>query len=67
MAKKRLTDEEAFELLVKEHTKAGLAKAAGLSNQRSAWRWKTIPHKHARKIADALGLPMSRVLPSISD
>lgn len=61
---KRQTDEQAYQALVEKYGKAALTRAAGLNNRQSADRWKTIPLKHARAIAEALGIPKERVLPS---
>jgi hypothetical protein len=61
---KKITDEQAYQALVEEYGKAALTRAAGLKNRQSADRWSTIPLKHARKIAEALGIPKKRVLPS---
>lgn len=63
--RKQLTDEQAFKALVTLYTKAGLAKAAGLKNRQSATRWTKIPVKHASRVADSLGIPKRKVLPSV--
>lgn len=61
---KKLTDELAFQALVEKYGKAALTRAAGLKNRQSADRWTKIPLKHARAIAESLGIPKRRVLPS---
>lgn len=60
-----MTDEQAFKALVETHGKAGLAAAAGLRSRQAATRWTKIPHKHAVKVSESLGIPKSKVLPSL--
>lgn len=62
---KKITDKQAYARLVKKYTKAGLAEAAGLKSRQSATRWTAIPLKHAVRIAKSLGIPKSKVLPSL--
>jgi hypothetical protein len=65
MTKKKPTDEQAFAALVETYGKAALAQAAGLKSRQAATRWTKIPHKHAINIATSLGIPRSKVLPSL--
>jgi lambda repressor-like predicted transcriptional regulator len=62
---KKMTDREAATALLEKHGKAGLARAAGLKHRQSADRWtEAIPMKYAKRIAESLGIPKSKVLPS---
>jgi hypothetical protein len=63
---KKMTDREAAQRLLKKYGKAALTRAAGLKHRQSADRWtEAIPAKYVVAISKNLGIPKSKVLPSL--
>lgn len=64
MTKIKMTDEEALELVFDRINGNALAKALGI-NRQSIYLWKKVPVHHARAVAQATGLDLDKVLPSV--
>lgn len=64
--KPKISDEEAFALILKKCHRAELARRLGVSRQLLT-RWKAVPLDYAVRVAEAVQMPKAEVLPSVFD
>lgn len=59
----KITDEEAFQALLKITKRSHIAAHLGLKRQ-ALTPWKKVPSKHAQKLSELLGVPREQIVPS---